>query len=413
MSTVTDFSIQDLFAERIGGKAYGKSTAIYKFQKIKNAKQDALAANPDKEIIDFGVGEPDAMAFPEIVKIMQEETAKPENRTYADNGVQEFKDAAVQYMNDVFSVNVDATSEVIHAIGSKAALTLVPACFINPGDITLMTVPGYPVLGTHSKYYGGEVYNLPLEEENDFLPKLDKIPEDVARRAKLLYLNYPNNPTGGSATPEFFANAIEFARNYNVIILHDAAYAPLIFEGKPLSILSIDGGKDVAIELHSLSKGYNMTGWRLGFVAGNPLAVKAYGDVKDNSDSGQFMAIQKAGAYALAHPEITEQIAAKYSRRMDLLVETLRSFGFNARKPKGSFFLYLRCPKGTKDGATFKTAEEFSDWLIRKKLISTVPWDDVGAYVRFSVTFAAQGEDREKMIMQEISSRLDCTEFEF
>ena len=191
-----------------------------------------------------------------------------------------------------------------------------------------MTVPGYPVFGTHAKYYGGAVHHLPLREENDFLPDLKSIPADVLARAKVLVLNYPNNPTGASATPEFYAEVVAFAKANRIVVIHDFAYAALVFEGMPLSFLATPGAMDVGIELHSTSKNFNMTGWRCGFVAGNELLVKAYGDVKDNSDSGQFLAIQHASAYAFDHPEITAHIAMKYSRRMDLLVETLRAAGF-------------------------------------------------------------------------------------
>lgn len=414
---MSDPYIQELFAERIGGNQYGKSTAIYKFEKIKRAKKAAKDAKPDVDLIDMGVGEPDEMAFPIVVRTLQEEAAKPENRGYADNGGEEFKEAAAQYMADVFGVaDIDPATDVVHSIGSKTALSMVPACFINPGDYVLMTVPGYPVLGTHAKYLGGHVYNMELREENEFLPDLDAVPADVVEKAKIMVLNYPNNPTGASTTLEFFAKAVAFAKANNLIILQDAAYASLIFEGQPLSIFQVDGAKEVAIELHSLSKSYNMTGWRIGFVVGNPLIVQAYADMKDNSDSGQFLAIQKAGAAALANPQITDEIAAKYSRRMDILVEVLNENGFKAGKPNGSFFLYVAAPKSvTIDGATteFSSGEDFSQWLITNELISTVPWDDCGNFVRFSVTFAAQGEDKEKEIVSEIGQRLAKYAFQF
>lgn len=414
---MSDPYIQELFAERIGGNQYGKSTAIYKFEKIKRAKKAAKEAKPDVDLIDMGVGEPDEMAFPIVIETLQAEAAKPENRGYADNGGDDFKKAAAAYMADVFKVSdIDWDTEVVHSIGSKTALSMIPACFINPGDYVLMTVPGYPVLGTHAKYLGGEVYNMKLEAENNFLPDLDAVPADVVAKAKIMVLNYPNNPTGASATLEFFEKAVAFAKANNLIILQDAAYASLIFEGTPISIFQVEGAKDVAIELHSLSKSYNMTGWRIGFVVGNPLIVKAYADMKDNSDSGQFLAIQKAGAAALANPQITEEIAAKYSRRMDLLVGALNGVGFNATKPKGSFFLYVAAPKSASiDGVTteFDSGEAFSQWLITNELISTVPWDDCGNFVRFSVTFAAKGESAEKEIATEIGNRLAKYTFAF
>lgn len=407
--------IQSNFADRIGGSNYGKDTSIYKFEKIKRAKAAAKKTSPDIELIDMGVGEPDEMADAGIVAKLAEEAAKPENRGYSDNGIPEFKAAAAQYLKEVFRVDgIDPDTEIVHSIGSKPALAMLPSCFINPGDITIMTVPGYPVLGTHTKYLGGEVFTVELKKENQFLPDLNSIPEDIARRAKLLYLNYPNNPTGASASVEFFTSVVEWAKKYDVVVVHDAPYAALTYDGlKPLSFLSVPGAKDVGVELHSLSKSYNMTGWRIGFVAGNPLVVKAFSDVKDNNDSGQFIAIQKAAAYGLSHPEITEQIALKYSRRHNLLVDVLNELGFTAEKPRGSFFLYVEAPKGVKGGQRFESGEDFSQFLIREKLISTVPWDDAGHFVRFSVTFIASGEEDEKRVISEIKRRLSDVQFEF
>jgi LL-diaminopimelate aminotransferase len=411
--------IQGLFAERIGGNRYGKDTAIYKFEKIKRAKRAAVQANPGTELFDLGVGEPDAMADSGIIETLYAEARKPENRGYADNGDTVLKQAAANYLRGVCGVEVDPETQVVHSIGSKAALSILPAAFINPGDVVLMTVPGYPVFGTHAKYYGGKVHNLPLREENGFLPDLKGIPGDVLARAKALVLNYPNNPTGASATPEFFAEVVAFAKKNRIIVIHDFAYAALVFEGKPLSFLATPGALEVGIELHSTSKNFNMTGWRCGFVAGNDLLVKAYSDVKDNTDSGQFLAIQHASAYAFDHPEITAAIAAKYSRRMDLLVETLRASGFKAHKPKGSFFLYVAVPKNARaaDGSgrsfDFPTAEAFSQWMITENLISTVPWDEAGAYVRFSVTFAAKDPNDEARVAGEIGRRLGRYTFQW
>src|SRR3984957_13010732 len=415
---MSDSYIQNLFADRIGGKGYGKGTEIYKFEKIKRAKKAALAANPGAELIDMGVGEPDEMAPPESIDILGKAARKIENRGYADNGSKHFQDAAARWLKNVCGVEIaEPSSQIVHSIGSKAALTILPACFINPGDVALMTTPGYPVFGTHAKFFGGEVFNLPLLEKNHFLPDLASIPAEKLKRAKSLVINYPNNPTGASATPKFFAEVVAFAKKHNLIVIHDAAYAALVFDGRPLSFLATPGAMDVGVELHSMSKGFNMTGWRLGFVTGNELIVKAYADVKDNSDSGQFLAIQEACAYALDHPQITQKIAAKYSRRMDGLVGVLNKHGFAAAKPRGSFFLYVKSPRSAdgKDGerVSFETAEHFSQWLIAEKLISTVPWDDAGAYVRFSVTFTADGETEELRVLNEIDRRLEGSEFEF
>jgi LL-diaminopimelate aminotransferase len=414
--TQQDSYIQELFAERIGGNQFGLGTAIYKFEKIKRAKRAAVAANPGVELFDLGVGEPDEMAFPEVVDALCAEARKPENRGYADNGGEPLKAAAARYLQNVCGVTVDPETQVIHSIGSKPALPMLAAALINPGDVALMTVPGYPVFGTHARYYGGEVYNLKLTPENGFLPDLDSIPLDILARAKVIVLNYPNNPTGASATPEFFARAVAFAKAHRLVVIHDFAYAALVFEGKPLSFLATPGAMDVGVELHSTSKNFNMTGWRCGFVAGNERLVKAYGAVKDNTDSGQFLAIQNASAHAFDHPEITQQIAAKYSRRMDLLVPMLRRLGFDAVKPRGSFFLYVAAPKSARpvgggEEIAFANAEACSQWLITQHLLSTVPWDDAGAYLRFSVTFQARGEAEEQRVIGELERRLSQFEY--
>jgi LL-diaminopimelate aminotransferase len=377
-----------------------------------------MALNPGRKIIDLGVGEPDEMAFPEVVAKLHDEAKKPENRGYADNGDAVLKLAAARYLARVCGVKgINPETEVLHSIGNKAALSILPAALINPGDYVLMTVPGYPVFGTHAKYYGGVVHNLKLTAENGFLPDLDSVPPEVLVRSKTLVLNYPNNPTGATATPEFFEKVVAFAKKNKIVVIHDAAYAALVFDDKPLSFLATPGAKDVGVELHSTSKSFNMTGWRCGFVAGNELLVKAYGDVKDNTDSGQFLAIQHAAAYCFDHPDITEKIAGKYSRRMNGLVRVLGEAGFKVKKPKGSFFLYVRSPKTavTKSGQhiAFASAEDVSQWLITEKLISSVPWDDACACLRFSVTFEAKSVVEENRILSDLTGRLGDVRFEF
>jgi LL-diaminopimelate aminotransferase len=406
--------IQNLFAERIGGKNYGKDNKIYKFEKIKRAKREAVEKNPGISLIDFGVGEPDEKAFDVVISALKKEADDPANRGYSDNGIVEFKTAAVEYMKNVYGVTgLNPENEVIHAIGSKSALAMMPSAFINPGDVALMTVPGYPVFGTHTAWYGGEVYNLPLKKENGFLPDLRSIPGDILKRAKVIVLNYPNNPTGAVADESFYREVIEFARKNSIVVVVDAAYAALVYGGKPFSFLSVSGAKDVGVEIHSLSKAFNMTGWRMAFVAGNQLVVRAFADVKDNYDSGQFKAVQKAGAAALQNPDITDKINVKYERRLKKLVALLQRLGFEVEMPGGTFYLYVKIPRGIKGGRRFETAEEFSQFLIKEMLISTVPWDDVEPNVRFSATFEASGIDDEERIMKEVETRLAEYTFEF
>jgi LL-diaminopimelate aminotransferase len=411
---MADSYIQALFAERIGGRNYGKDTAVYKFEKIRRARDAAVQAKPDVALIDMGVGEPDGMAYPGVVQELCEQAADPANRGYSDNGLPEFKQAVARYMAQVYGVEgLDPDTEVNHAVGAKNALAFLPTCFINPGDAVILTVPGYPVLGTHARWYGGEVFTLPLREDKHFLPDLRSLTAEQLARAKILLLNYPNNPTGAVATRDFFAEVVDFAKQHALLVVQDAAYASLVFEGKPLSFLSIPGAKDVGVEIHSVSKAFNMTGWRLAWLCGNALVVRAFADAKDNFDSGQFKAIQKAAMYALQHPEITTEIAAKYSRRLDMLATTLNQVGFKARKPAASFFLFVRAPRGVVGGPRFATAEDFSQYLIREKLICTVPWDDAGPYVRLSVTFQAATLDNERQVVAEIGKRLSDVQFEF
>jgi LL-diaminopimelate aminotransferase len=405
----------DKISERLGGVNFGKSTVIYKFEIIKRAKAAAKKAHPETELIDMGVGEPDWPADNLVVKALAEEAGKPENRWYSDNGIIEFQEAAGAYLEKVYGLKGIVPSEnIVHGIGSKPALALLPICFINPGDVLLTTIPGYPVTATYTKYLGGEVFNLPLLESNSFLPDFTIIPKEILKKAKLLYLNYPNNPTGAVATKEFFKDVVAFAKLNGIIVIHDAPYSALTYDGyKPLSFLSVEGAMDVGLEVHSMSKAFNMTGWRLGFVCGNSKAIKAYATVKDNSDSGQFRAIQKASIVALNHLEITERTVAKYSRRFDLLVEALNEIGFNAKKPKGSFYIYVKAPTGTQSGKVFNSASEFSEFLITESLISTVPWDDAGKYIRFSVTFEAGTQEKEVEVINEMKRRMKLLKLKF
>jgi LL-diaminopimelate aminotransferase len=413
MSTPTaDPWFQDRFADRIGGKNYGKDSTIYKFEKIKRAKRAALAAHPGRKLLDFGIGENDDMADPLVREVLSREAGKVENRGYADNGVQAFKDAAAAFMLKQFGVKLDPVTEVNHCIGSKPALAMLPACFINPGDVTLMTVPGYPVAGTHTRYYGGEVHRLPLLESNGFFPDLGSIPADVRKRTKMLVINYPNSPTGVTATRDFYRQVIDWAKTNRVIVVQDAAHILLSYDAPPLSFLQVEGAKEVGVEVHSLSKGFNMIGWRIGWVCGHAKIVQAFGDVKDNSDSGQFIAIQHAAKAALEHPEIGDRTREKYRRRLQKLVTALQKVGFKCKMPQGTYFLYAAAPKAWSGGA-FASAEEASQFLIAEQSVCCVPWDDAGAFLRFSVTYLAGDEAEEDALMAETVERLGRLQLRF
>lgn len=410
---MSDPYFQKLFAERIGGVNYGKSTEIYKFEKIKRAKRQALAEHPERALLDFGIGENDETAAPQVRAKMIEELNKLENRGYADNGCIEFKEAVARFMKRRFGVELDPATEVNHSIGSKPALAMLPDVFINPGDVTIMTTPGYPVAGTHTRYNGGEVYNLPLLPENDFYPDLDSIPADILKRAKMLVINYPNSPTGKLGTVEFFKKIVDFAKKNELVVVQDAAHSMFSYGARPMSFLEVEGAKDVGVEVHSMSKGWNMIGWRLGWVCGNERIVRAFADVKDNSDSGQFLAIQKSAVLALDDDSIPDQARAKYLRRLQKLVATLNKFGFDCEVPGGTYFLYVKAPTGLKDGRKFANAEEVGQFLITEQSICSVPWDNAGAYLRFSVTYLADTEEKEDELMNQLAERLAKISFVF
>jgi len=410
---MSDPYFQQLFAERIGGAEYGKDTEIYKFEKIKRAKRRALSESPDRTLLDFGIGDNDEMADGEVRVLLAEEVNDHNNRGYADNGPLEFKEAVARFMKRNYGVDLDPGKEVNHCIGSKTALAMLPGVFINPGDITLMTVPGYPVAGTHTAYYGGAVHKLPLLAENDFLPDLVDIPGDVRAKAKMLVINYPNSPTGKVATREFYEQVIDFARENRLVVIQDAAHLPLTFSGDPLSFLSVPGAREVGVEVHTMSKGFNMIGWRIGWVCGHERIVHAFSDVKDNCDSGQFLAIQKSAAAALDIDRIPAGIREKYRRRLEKMVATLRRCGFQCELPGGSYFLYVKSPTGVEGGASFASAEAASQLLITRLSIVTVPWDDAGSFLRFSATYEAADEEAEDALMAETESRLKSASLKF
>lgn len=408
--------IQNIFAERIGGPMFGKDTTVYKFEKIKRAKRKALQDKPDRPLLDFGVGEPDKRPSDDLCSTLYMSAINLDKHGYTDTGTDKFKKAVVGFMDRMFGVSeLIPSSHVLPTIGSKEALANFPKCFVNPGDVVLMTTPGYPVLGTNAEYLGGKVYNMPLLPENDFYPDFDALPADIVSRAKILYLNYPNNPTGKCASREFFEQVVAFAKEHNIVVVQDAPYINLVFDREPLSILSVPGGMDVAIELHSFSKSYSMTGWRLGFAVGNELLISALAAIKDNTDSGCFEAIQHAGIYALEHAEIIDNVVGVYERRLRLLVDTLVSVGLSASMPEGTFYLFVPVPREMRTfdkNERFETAEDFTRFLIENYGIVTVPWDDNGTpFVRFSATFTAADAADEVAQMEEMRRRLEGITF--
>jgi LL-diaminopimelate aminotransferase len=323
----------------------------YLFAEIDRLKREVAARGVD--LINLGIGDPDTPTPPHVVARLREAAGNPANHRYPDyEGLLAFRQAAAGWMQERYGVALDPAREVVSLIGSKEGIANTAVALVDPDDVVLVPDPGYPVYHVGTSFAGGVTYRLPLRRENAFLPDLAAVPAEVARRAKLLWLNYPNNPTGAVAPRTFFADAVRFAERHNVILCHDAAYAELYYGERPPSLLELPGGRDVGIEFHSLSKTFNMTGWRVGFAAGHPQLIAALGQVKTNVDSGVFQAIQEAAIAALTgDPAIVDRLRAMYRERRDGLVAGLGAAGLPCEPPPGTFYVWVPVPAGTTSAA--------------------------------------------------------------
>ena len=325
-----------------------KKLPPYLFAEIDRQKKEARARGAD--LIDLGIGDPDLPTPDHIVEALARAGREPKNHRYPDyEGLLAFREAAAAWYRTRFGVTLDPRTEVLTLIGSKEGTAHIPLAFVNPGDVVLVPDPGYPVYAAGTWFAGGEPYLLPLRAERDFLPDLDAVPADVLRRTRLLFLNYPNNPTAAVATPEFFARVVAFARRHGIIVCHDAMYSELRFDGyAPPSFLETPGAKEVGVEFHSCSKTYSMTGWRLGFVVGHPDVIRGLGQIKTNVDSGVFQAVQEAGIAALTGPQDSVARArAIYQERRDVVVAGLRKLGLPVTPPRATFFVWAPVPDGS------------------------------------------------------------------
>jgi len=297
----------------------------------------------------------------------------------------EFRAAVAEWYEKRFAVKLDPATEVLSLIGSKEGIAHLPLAFVDPGDTTLVPSPAYPVYSTATLFAGGTPFFLPLRKEAGFLPNLGEIPKAIAEKAKLLFINYPNNPTAAIAERSFFESVVNFAERNHVIVCHDAAYSEVAFDGyRPLSFMEVEGAKEVGIEFHSLSKTFNMTGWRIGFAVGHPDIIAGLGKVKTNIDSGVFQAIQEAGIEALRHLDTPlPEIIQVYERRRDVFVRGLREVGFEVDLPKATFYLWIQVPKGY-------SSAEFSTLLIERTGIVTTPGNGFGeggeGFIRMAIT---------------------------
>jgi len=353
-----------------------KKLPPYLFAEIDRQKKEARARGVD--LIDLGIGDPDLPTPAHVIDALARAAREPKNHRYPDyEGLLAFRDAAAAWYRRRFGVTLDPATEVLTLIGSKEGTAHIPLAFVNPGDVVLVPDPGYPVYAAGTWFAGGEPYFLPLRAERGFLPDLDAVPADVLRRARMLFLNYPNNPTAAVATREFFAEVVAFARRHDVIVCHDAMYSELSFDGyEPPSFLQVPGAKEVGVEFHSCSKTYSMTGWRIGFVVGNREVLAGLGRVKTNVDSGVFQAVQEAGIAALTGPQdYVAQIRAIYQERRDLVVAGLRKLGLPVTPPRAAFFIWAPVPDGS-------DSRKWASRLLQ----------DVGVVVTPGVGFGAAGE---------------------
>jgi LL-diaminopimelate aminotransferase len=360
-----------------------KKLPPYLFKELDRKRTELRARGVD--IIDLGVGDPDLPTPNHIIEAMKEAVGNPNNHRYPSySGMIEMKDAVSKWFEGRFGVQVSPKTEVISLIGSKEGLAHLPLAFVNPGDVALIPSPAYPVYHNATMFAGGEPYYMPLKKENRFLPDLEAIPSDVTQRARLMFLNYPNNPTSAVADHGFFEQVVRFAEKHSILVCHDAAYTEMAFDGyRPPSFLEVDGAKDVGVEFHSLSKTYNMTGWRIGFAVGNQALIEGLGAIKSNVDSGVFQAIQIAGIKALTYDQsCVKEMVEVYTRRRNLMVNGLKEIGFEVEPPKATFYLWIGIPKGY-------TSAQFTDRLLEKGVVVT-PGNGFGepgeGYVRIALS---------------------------
>ncbi len=344
-----------------------------------------------EEVISFGIGDPDIPTPPHIIKRLCQAAQDPANHRYPESaGLPELRKTIAEWYKKRFDVSLDADREVLPLVGSKEGVAHIAWCFIDPGDIALVPDPAYPVYSVGTMLAGGEPYYMPLVAENDFLPNLDTIPDHVLEKAKLLWINYPNNPTGAVADIDFFNRVVKFAQQHDLAVCHDAPYSEVAFDGyQPVSFLQAEGAKEVGIEFHSLSKSYNMTGWRIGMAVGNAEMIDALRRVKSNLDSGVPQAIQYAAIEALTGPQdCIQEHNAIYQRRRDLVVDMLNSIGLEAKPPKASLYVWAKVPKGY-------TSVEFTNDLLEKVGVVVTPGTGYGSsgegYIRVSLTIPDAG----------------------
>jgi LL-diaminopimelate aminotransferase len=365
-----------------------KQLPPYLFAELDRKKAEARERGVD--VIDLGVGDPDLPTPDNIIAKLEEAAREPSYHRYPSyTGMNNFREAVARWYKKRADVDLHPLQEVVSLIGSKEGIAHIPLAFINPGDVALVPSPAYPVYAIATMFAGGTPYEMPLIKENNFLPDLAAIPQDILAKAKMMFLNYPNNPTAAPATLDFFKTVVDFANEHNIMICHDFAYSEMTFDGYvPPSFLEVEGAKDVGIEFHSLSKTYNMTGWRIGWAAGNEEIIGGLGRIKSNIDSGIFEAIQVAGIEALeGDQQCLADMRAIYTERRDVLVNGLKNLGIKAEPPSATFYVWFEVPAGY-------DSSSFAELLLEKAGIVATPGNGFGApgegYVRMALTVSKE-----------------------
>jgi LL-diaminopimelate aminotransferase len=385
-------------------------TPPYPFAELARIKREMLAQGAD--LIDLGIGDPDRPTPPHIVEALCRAAHDPRTHQYDETGagLPAFREAIARWYESRFGVRLDPGQEILRLVGSKEGLAHMFWSVLNPGDVALLPDPAYPVYRVNTNFAGGEPYMMPLLRENGYLPDLDAIPADIAKRAKIMMLCYPNMPTAAVAERDFYQRVVEFARAHDVLVCLDMAYSEIAFDGyRTQGLLQVPGAKEVAVEFHSFSKTYNMTGWRIGYAVGNPQALQALGKLKSNLDSGAFLAIQEAAAAALNGPQdCVAQMMTIYQRRRDLLVAGLRNLGWPVEKPRATFYVWTPTPEG-------KSSAEFAQALLSQAQVLVTPGSAYGGqgegFIRMALTVQAADPEARIQEMLERIARLPALRF--
>lgn len=396
--------INELYSNRIGGKNFSNNNCgVFK------SKNNFLKLEED--VLDFSSSESYKAINDLVIKYLCEEV---KNNNFANDTELEFNKACSAYLRIEQSVDVDHNKEITECIGIKEALNILPLAFINSDDYIITTSPGCNILANMGKWLNCNVYKYKLNKFNNYLIDFESIDENILKKCKMLYINYPNDPTGAVANKEFFKEVIKYAKKYNFIVIHDASYIDLCFDKlDKISFLSIEGAKDVGIELYGFSKNFNMKGFKIGFIAGNKDIIKAYKFIVKDVYLEQFSPIKKACIKALNnYDEILIDNKNMYLRRHKLVKEVLENNGFKTSIPKAGFYQYVEIPKSC-NGVSFESASEFALWLMENVCINVIPYDDEGKYIRFSMAFQAVDEEEEKMVISKLDERLKKYKFEY